>query len=104
MTAGMSPNTYTFWRGMGHGGPQDTPNELNGIHFSMADHRREYPVLGMQPQKKPGAGTRNTYRLEPAPWDSNIVDVPPPAAQGLPLAEIQAPTGPTSLSRSGRLM
>lgn len=103
VTSVMSPNTYMFWRGMGHNNHNDTPAQLTGVHFSMADHRRDYPVLGMQPQRKPGAGTRNTYRLEPAPWDSNIVDVPPPASEGLPQAEIQAPTGPTSLSRSGRL-
>jgi hypothetical protein len=36
----------------------------------MADHRREYPILGMAPVNS----RRNTYRVEPTPWDINIVD------------------------------
>lgn len=103
-TAGLSPNTYSFWRHMGTGQPKDAPRALTGVHFSMADHRRDYPILGMAAQRKPGAGTRNTYRLAPAPWDSSIIDVPPPTANGLPAAELQAPTVSTSLTRSGRLM
>lgn len=103
-TATLSPNSYSFWRHMGTGQPKDTPRALNGVHFSMADHRRDYPILGMSAQRKPGAGTRNTYRLAPAPWDSSIIDVPPPTANGLPAAELQAPTLASSLSRSGRLM
>lgn len=103
-TATMSPHTYKFWRHMGTGQPKDTPRALTGVHFSMADHRRDYPILGMSAQRKPGAGTRNTYRLTPPPWDSSIVDVPPPASNGLPAAELQAPTVSTSLTRSGRLL
>src|SRR3546814_8656870 len=46
--------------------------QLNGQHFSMADHRREYPILGI----KPNHLRRNTYRLDPSPWDADLVDVP----------------------------
>lgn len=78
-TSYMSPRTYTFTR------PFDqlnrdyanvqigTARHLNGQHMSMADHRREYPILGL----KPTHNRRNTYRLDPAPWDADIVDVPP---------------------------
>lgn len=68
-TMRLSPHRYIFTRPFTVGGWQP----LDGVHFSMADHRREYPVGGMvAPQKI----RRNTYRIEPAPWDSNIVDVP----------------------------
>src|SRR3546814_10876093 len=75
----MSPRSYTFTR------PFDSLNrnyanvsigsarQLNGQHFSMADHRREYPILGI----KPNHLRRNTYRLDPSPWDADLIDVPP---------------------------
>jgi hypothetical protein len=68
----------------------------------MADHRRNYPILGMNEQRKPGAGTRNTYRLAPVPWDSNIVDVPPDTAAGLPQEQLIAPIN-SATGRSWRL-
>lgn len=70
-TMRMSPQSYVFTRpfpGMG------TAGALNGEHFSMADHRRNYPILGME---APTKTRRNTYRLEPEPWDADIVDMPP---------------------------
>lgn len=79
LTSNMSPRSYTFTR------PFDSLNrnyanvsigsarQLNGQHFSMADHRREYPILGI----KPNHLRRNTYRLDPSPWDADLVDVPP---------------------------
>jgi hypothetical protein len=78
-TMGMAPRTYTFTR------PFDqlnrdypdaqigTARQNNGQHFSMADFRRDYPILGMAPH----TSARNTYRITPAPWDANIVDMPP---------------------------
>ncbi|HET7414762.1 MAG TPA: hypothetical protein VFI97_03600 [Arthrobacter sp.] len=104
VTAFMSPASYAFWRHMSTGQPKDSQRNLNGVHFSMADHRRDYPILGMQPQRKPGAGTRNTYRLAPVPWDANLVDVPDPTSAGIPVEQVVAPTVPTNLTRSGRLM
>jgi hypothetical protein len=77
-TSNMSPHSYTFMR------PFDQMNrnyanvsigsarQFNGQHFSMADHRREYPILGI----KPNHHRRNTYRLDPSPWDADLVDVP----------------------------
>lgn len=65
-TARQNPNTYGFTR------PYDQRFErrLDGKHFSMADHRRNYPIFGMSPAKT----WRNTSKVDPAPWDANIVD------------------------------
>ena len=69
-TTRMSPHAYVFTRpfpGMG------TSGHLNGSHFSMADNKRTYSILGMEPPRKM---RRNTYRLEPEPWDTDLVDMP----------------------------
>jgi hypothetical protein len=77
-TTGMSPHTYRFWRPFGTLDEKgNTPHRFTGLHFSMADHRRNYTILGTTPARHPGASTRNTYRLPPTPWDQNIVDLPP---------------------------
>lgn len=73
----LSPANYSFVRPFMQGLPKMGARDLNGVHFSMADHRRNYEILGMAPQRKPGSGSRNTYRLEPQPWDTGIVDMPP---------------------------
>jgi hypothetical protein len=91
-TTALAPRTWAFFRlfdqfNRTHEGDPATGSarHLNGMHFSMADHRRNYDpnLLGMAPQRNPGAGTRNTYRLEPAPWDEDVVDMPPPATIGV---------------------
>lgn len=70
----LAPRTYSFLRPFKHGlGKGSVPNDLNGVHFSMADHRRNYEIGGMQP----AVARRNTYRLEPTAWDTDIVDMPP---------------------------
>jgi len=68
----LAPTTYSYTRPFDSGGLPKTPErQFNGIHFSMADHRRNYPIYGMNaPRQK-----RNTYRLDPAPWDQNVVDL-----------------------------
>lgn len=70
-TMRMNPHTYVFTRPFG----QDMKRTFSGVHFSMADHRRDYPVLGMQPAQKT---RRNTFRIEPEPWDTDLVDMPVP--------------------------
>jgi hypothetical protein len=83
VTSRMSQNTYAFTR------PYDQrfARRFNGSHFSMADHRREYPVFGMAPSKT----WRNTSRVDPPPWDANIVDSPggpaPQLAPSIPVYE-----------------
>ena len=62
------------------------PRELTGIHMSLADHRRDYEIYGQVPVKR----ARNTYRLEPTPWDADIIDSP--AQDQIPVqAEIEVP-------------
>ena len=71
VTAFRHPRTYAFWRPF-----QRPPARNNGLHFSMADHRRTYDVLGMEPVPQ----RRNTFRVDPSPWDAEIYDVPPSAS------------------------
>ena len=66
----LSPHNFLFTRPFA----QDTERYYTGEHFSMADHRRTYPILGMNPPPY----RRNTYRSEPVPWDTDIVDRPAP--------------------------
>lgn len=67
------------------------PYNLNGNHFSLADHRRDYEIYGQVPVKR----SRNTYRVEPTPWDLNIRDVP--ARDGIPVqAETEVPASTVS--------
>lgn len=73
VTQRMAPRGYTFWRPFGTNTPKISTRLFNGMHFSMADHRREYDIYGMAPART----ARNTYRLEPAPWDTDLVDMPP---------------------------
>lgn len=72
----LSPRTYTFTRPF----DQRFAHRFNGMHFSMADHRRVYPILGMEPVHR----RRNTFRAEPAPWDTDLIDLPPNDAAGNP--------------------
>lgn len=67
-TSRMAPRTYLFTRPFMVG-----RQHLDGLHFSMADHRRNYDVLGMAPART----WRNTYRLDPQPWDTGVTDMPP---------------------------
>lgn len=69
ITSQLSPRTYSFTRPF----DQHSRRTFNGSHFSMADHRRNYEILGMAPVHQ----RRNTYRLEPVPWDVDIVDQAP---------------------------
>lgn len=76
----MAPTRYSFTRPFDqlnriYGDAQvGTARQMNGQHFSMADNRRTYDILGMEPARR---SRRNTFRLMPAPWDADIVDLPP---------------------------
>ena len=80
-----SPNSYSFTRPF----DQQFERRFDGRHFSMADHRRNYPIMGM----KPPPTWRNTSRVDPAPWDANIVDTPggPSFLPGLQVPQYEAP-------------
>lgn len=92
-TMRMAPRSYSFLRPL-----WGSPRALNGEHFSMADHRRTYDIHGTQPVRT----WRNTYRIDPTPWDSNIVDVPPANDAPVPQA-IQAIDVPPSRNTAFRL-
>lgn len=94
-TTKMSPHRYVFTRPW----DQRMARALNGSHFSMADHRREYPILGMD---APVKIRRNTYRLEPEPWDADLVDMPPDVDPS-PNGRIVAVDIPPAGNRSWRL-
>lgn len=78
-TANNSPLNYQFQR------PWYVPRNVAEIdpalateqrmHFSLADHRRTYDIMGMQPRG--GVGV-NTYRATPQPWDEDLF-IPPSA-------------------------
>jgi hypothetical protein len=100
-TTRMSPANWSFTRPFAE---NYTASErfLNGVHFSMADHRRTYPILGMH---APQHQTMNTYRVDPPPWDANetitpAVQVPLPQSGGRIVA-VDIP--PTPGNRSWRL-
>lgn len=93
-TSRLAPRTYTFTRPFG----QETERWFNGNHFSMADHRRRYPILGMAPFVR----RRNTYRADPPPWDADFVDAPSVVAPEAP-GRIVAVDLPPSSSQSWRL-
>jgi hypothetical protein len=92
-TMRLSPRSYIFTAPK-HG---DNARHLTGEHFSMADHRRDYPILGTQPVRS----WRNTYRVQPVPWDGDMLDVPPNDPTDIPAGRIQGVEVP--LSRGWRL-
>ena len=95
LTNRLGQNTWTFTR------PFDVgyARTFNGQHFSMADHRRNYEILGMAPARS----RRNTYRMEPAPWDIDVVDMPSTDAYNPVDARIRSVELPQN-PRSMRLM
>jgi hypothetical protein len=89
-TTAMSPHSYYFQRPF----DQDVARRFTGAHMSMADNRRNYPIL----LQSPIPNRRNTFRVEPGPMDQDIIDEAPDAASGpqnrvpyvdLPLATYQ---------------
>jgi hypothetical protein len=94
-TEQMAPRTYSFFR---DNWDRYSARYLNGMHFSMADHRRDYEILGMAP----AYSRRNTYRMEPTPWDVDVVDLPPVNGDPRPEARIRSVEVPEP-QRSWRL-
>lgn len=76
-TADSSPTGYQFQR------PEHRPRNIKDAvgeeavaHFSLADHRRQFEIMGQKPQGGIGA---NTYRSPVRPWDESLF-IPPQAA------------------------
>lgn len=100
-TTQMSPATYSFTRPYAEN-YTGSRRFLNGVHFSMADHRRTYPILGMTP---PQHQTVNTYRIDPPPWDTNQT-ITPAQTEPLPMQTgrvVAVDIPPTPGNRSWRL-
>jgi hypothetical protein len=91
LTSRLGPNTWDQTRPFNR-----PPERFNGMHFSMADHRRKYEILGM----RPAISRRNTYRIEPAPWDIDVVDMPPENSQ----YTVDAITRSVEIPSAGRSM
>jgi hypothetical protein len=78
-TATQTPTGGVFTR------PWHVPRNLADIvpgavlHFSLADHRRNFDVMTMTPRGRVGM---NTYRAQPRPWDENLYR--PPQASNSP--------------------
>lgn len=91
-TADDSPLGYQFTRPW-HipRNAADAIGEDAELHFSLADHRRKYPIMGMHPRGSVGT---NTYRADPRPWDEDLF-IPPQAPD--------MPGGTVSGNRSYRL-
>lgn len=95
-TQQLSPRTYLFSRPF----DQDVARRFTGEHMSLAVNRRNYEILTMAPVTP----RRNTYRVDPVPWDTDIVDETPPPNTGMPSQRLQVPNLPPSVtSRSYRL-
>jgi len=94
----MAPRSYSYVRPFMTGLPKEGARDLNQGHFSMADHRRTYPIADMAPVKT----ARNTYRIDPTPWDVDLVDVPPAQTPYVPQGRIQS-VEVSSPSRTWRL-
>lgn len=62
----LSPAQYSFTRPF----DQHSARKLNGSHFSMADNMRTFDILGMAPAHR----ARNTYRIDPQPWDDELAE------------------------------
>jgi hypothetical protein len=95
-TLGLSPRTYYFERPF----DQRIARRLTGEHVSLANNRRNYEILIQTPVPH----RRNTYRVEPGPWDTDIVDEAPDVTAGRPSERLQQPPITSAMTtRSFRL-
>lgn len=97
LTQKLSPHRWVYTRPF----DQDLAHDqMKGNHFSLADHRRTYPIMGMEPAVQ----RRNTYRQDPAPWDTYLTDYPPEDNVYAGAGATHSGDLPESLNRNGRLM
>lgn len=72
-----NPASWTFFRNWT--ASQRDSQGFDGAHISMGDNIIVQPVGGMRPNYE--RNRRNTYRIEPEPWDLNYTDVSADSAQ-----------------------
>lgn len=93
-TQQMAPVSWIYTRPF----DQNIKRNLNGTHFSMADHKRmNYSPAGLAPV----ASRRNTFRVDPTPWDVNQLDMPADGS-GIPSAQIPNVNLPPSMAAGNR--
>lgn len=96
VTSYESPSNWRFYA-MPDGLFRSKRN-LNGMHFSMAQMHRSYPILGMEPAHR----FRNTYRIEPPSRDAMNTDMPTGSGTtSVPGAMYASPNLPLSPSMGG---
>jgi len=95
ITQQMSPANYSYTRPF----DQTIAHSFNSVHFSMADHRRDYKPFAQNTSPT----RRNTYRIDPVPWDTDIVDMGDPTVSGLIDARLVQVDVPYYAGRSYRL-
>lgn len=78
MTSGINPNWWRFWRDWDRAGDYrgSGARYLNGQHYSMAQHNSLDPYGPQTNGSAPVRSYRNTYRIDPQPWDDGITDSP----------------------------
>lgn len=79
---------------------QGMKRRFTGVHFSMADMKRDYPIGGMLPAS---VSRRNTYRLDPLPQDLGNVDMPGNGRFAVRDTNVITGANPPSHGRSYRL-
>lgn len=93
LTSDMSPANYRFTRPFDQLEKGNGARQFNGMHFSLADHRRDYDVGGMTAAQN----YRNTYRASPAPWDADMYDeAEPQNLQDAVVNYVPAPSASTA--------
>lgn len=77
-TMSVNPNTWRFWRDWDRAGDYrgSGARYLNGMHYSMAQHNSLDPYGPSTDGAAPVRQFRNTFRLDPQPWDAGNTDSP----------------------------
>lgn len=97
-TMKLAPTTFVATRPF----DQWIARRNNGLHFSMASNLRNYPVYGQRAWQP----FRNTWRVDPTPWDAGQADIPSGVAGNQSngrLRGIEVPPAPAAINRTWRL-
>lgn len=78
LTSATNPNQWRFWRDWDRAGDYRGSGSryLTGEHYSMAQHNSLDPYGPSTDGSAPVRSYRNTYRIDPQPWDDGITDSP----------------------------
>jgi len=79
LTTRTNPNPWDMtkdWDNQGEEYRGSGARYLNGTHYSMAQHNSLNPADWQTNGMAATRQSRNTYRLDPAPWDEGVTDSP----------------------------